>query len=101
MHILLDDVVVGLALLASVVYALISLGPKTLRSRLLGGASAMLLRLPRIPGLPEFALRLQRAAALKAKGSCGGCDNCGSEQSPGASSAAPDVRIPVSKVGKR
>jgi hypothetical protein len=101
MHFLPDDAVVGLALLASIVYALISLGPKTLRGRLLGGASAVLLRLPQIPGVSEFALRLQRAAALKATGSCGGCDNCGSEQSPAASSAAPEVRIPVSKVGKR
>ena len=41
------------------------------------------------------------AATIKAKGSCGGCDNCGSEQPPTAPASGPEVRISLSKIGKR
>jgi hypothetical protein len=51
--------------------------------------------------LHELASRLQTAATLKAKGSCGGCDNCASEQPPTAPASGPEVRISVSKIGKR
>ena len=101
MRFFLDDLLVGLALLASVFYAVFSLGPRSLRGRLLGGASAVLRRLPGFPGLHELAQRLDTAASIKAKGTCGGCDNCGLEQPPTAPSSGPDVRIPVSKIGKR
>ncbi|MGA2188337.1 MAG: DUF6587 family protein [Steroidobacteraceae bacterium] len=94
----LDYLLVGLVLTASVVYVLFSLGPRSLRGRLLGGAAAVLRRLP---GMRALAQRLQAAAAVKAKAACGGCDNCGSESTPAAPSAGADVRIPVSKIGKR
>jgi hypothetical protein len=98
MRFFLDDVLVGLVLLASVAYAMSSLGPKSLRGRLLLGASAVLRRLP---GLHELAQRLQTAASTKAKGACGGCDNCGSDQPPTVPLSEPEVRIPVSTIGKR
>ncbi|MGO8856332.1 MAG: DUF6587 family protein [Steroidobacteraceae bacterium] len=101
MRFFLDDLLVGLVLLASVVYAVFSLGPRSLRGRLLGGASAVLRRLPGFPGLHELAQRLDTAASIKAKGTCGGCGNCGSEQPPTTPSSGPEVRIPVSKIGKR
>ena len=68
MRFFLDDLLVGLALLASVFYAVFSLGPRSLRGRLLGGASAVLRRLPGFPGLHELAQRLDTAASIKAKG---------------------------------
>ena len=96
----LDDLSVGLLLLASVGYAIYSLGPRTLRGRLLAGASSLLVRLPAIVGLRGIAQRLERAAAVKAKASCGGCENCGSD--PAApKEPADEVRIPVSKIVKR
>jgi hypothetical protein len=101
MQFFLDDLLVGLVLLVSVIYAVFSLGPRSLRGRLLIGASALLRRLPGFPGLHELASRLQTAATLKAKGSCGGCDNCASEQPPTAPASGPEVRISVSKIGKR
>jgi hypothetical protein len=63
-----DDLAVAFAILVSLVYALLALGPRGLRARLTGG---------------------------KAGGACGGCDNCGSETTP------PEVRIPLSKIGRR
>jgi hypothetical protein len=100
----LDGLLVGLALFASIIYAAFSLGPRTLRPRLLAGASALLRRLPGFPGLHDVAARLNAAAAAaaaKAKGACGGCDNCGPEQAPAARSPASEVRIPLAKIGKR
>lgn len=91
----LDHLLVGLVLLASLGYAVYSLGPRTWRGSLLAATSALLLRLPTCFGLRAVA---QRMAAVKAKGACGGCDNCGSEQPPAPS---PEVRIPLAKIGKR
>jgi hypothetical protein len=101
MHSFLDDSLVGLVLLASVIYAVFSLGPRTLRRRLLAAASALLRRLPKFLGLHDVAVRLDTTASAKAKGACGGCDNCGSEQSPAAPASGSEFRIPLSKIGKR
>jgi len=112
MHGIIDGVLVGAVLLASVVYATLSLGPRTLRRRVLAGTAALLGRLPRGFGLADLALRLQSAAAAKASGSCGGCDNCGSAPPPvaggsgGSGSDAgiaggTEIRVPVSTIGKR
>src|ERR1700688_3239433 len=101
MNSLLDGVLVGVVLFASVVYAAFSLGPRTLRRRLLVGTSAVLRRLPTSLRLHDLALRLDAAATLKAKGACGGCDNCGSEQAPTAPASGSEVRIPLAKIGKR
>ncbi|HWJ35626.1 MAG TPA: DUF6587 family protein [Steroidobacteraceae bacterium] len=96
-----DDLLVGLVLSASVTYAVFSLGPRTLRRRLLLRASALLRPLPRFLRLRDLALRLESEAAIKAKGACGGCDNCGPEQPPIAPSSGSEVRIPVAHIGKR
>ena len=101
MHSFLDDFLVGLVLFASVIYAVFSLGPRTLRRRLLAAASALLRRLPGFLGLHDVALRMDTAATTKANGACGGCDNCGPEQSPAAPSSGSEFRIPLSKIGKR
>ena len=96
----LDDLLVGLVLLASVGYAIYALGPRTLRGRLLAGASSLLARLPAVVGLRGIAERLGRAVTVKATGSCGGCENCGSDPAATQGSAN-EVRIPVSKVVRR
>jgi len=91
-----DDLMVGVLLLASVLYAAYSLGPKVLRRRLstLGGSL--------LPG--RLGRRLQLTAA-KAGGSCGGCESCGSAEKPIASVAvgakAGEVRVPLSQITRR
>ncbi|MDP9014637.1 MAG: hypothetical protein M3O41_18650 [Pseudomonadota bacterium] len=100
MHRVLDDSLVGIVLLASMIYAAFALGPRTLRRHLLAGAAA-LLRLPANSTLRALAARLDAAASIKAKGTCGGCDNCGPERPPAAPSSGSEFRIPLSKVGRR
>ena len=86
MNAVLDDVLVGAVLLASIGYAVYKLGPRTLRTRILGAL-----------GRP--------APAGKSQGACGGCDNCGSESSGQPSSAtaqsSSEIKIPVAKIGRR
>jgi hypothetical protein len=102
MHGLLDEFLVGGALLASILYALISLGPRSLKRGLAVRAAALLRSVPAMPGLRSLSRRLQSAAAVKPTGACGGCDDCGSAQAPESNgSAEPEVRIPVSTIGKR
>jgi len=103
----LDVFLVGLVLLASAGYAVLALGPRTLRPRAYASLSRLMLRAPGCLGLEGIARRLA-AASGKAGAACGGCDTCGSEpaDSPGSAgdglqSPAGEVRIPVSKVGKR
>jgi hypothetical protein len=97
----LDDLLVGFVLLASVGYALYSLGPKTLRTRSLVGVSSLLGRLPTFAGMRGIADHLAAAAESKAKGPCGGCDNCGSEPAAATQGSESEVRIPLSKIVKR
>ena len=102
MHALLDEFLVGGALLASVLYALISLGPRTLKRGVAVRAAALIRSLPPMPGLRSLSRRLETAAAVKPSAACGGCDDCGSAPAPESSgSAEPEVRIPVSAIGKR
>jgi hypothetical protein len=103
MHGLLDEFLVGGALLASVLYALISLGPRTLKRGVAVRAAALIRSVPTMPGLRSLLRRLEIAAAVKPTGACGGCDDCGSAPpAPESSgSAEPEVRIPVSTIGKR
>ncbi len=97
---------------ASVGYAVFALGPKSFRrliaDRLIGVAA----RSESVPGLRWFTRRLSAGAAAKlAAGSCGGCDNCGSEaaaKSPttvagvgAGGGAAAEVRIPVAQIRRR
>jgi hypothetical protein len=97
MNSVIDNSLVGLALLVSAGYALLSLGPRSLRRRLLAALS----RTTAFLGLRRTAERLAVASAGKANGACGGCDSCGSEQPPTAKAPAADVRVPVGKIGRR
>jgi len=82
---IIDNALVGLALLASALYALTSLGPRSLRFRLLAAMSRWVSRFPGILGMRRVAQRLA-AAAGRAAGAGGGCNSCSS--SP-ASAKAP------------
>jgi hypothetical protein len=88
---------VGLVLLASAGYAILALGPRTLRPRAYASLSRLMSRAPGWLGLKGIAEHLA-AASGKAGGACGGCGTCGSEP---AASADSEVRISVSKIGKR
>jgi len=102
MNSVFDNSLVGIALLASAVYAISALGPRTLRRRLLAALSRAAARMPRFLGSGRIAQRFAAAANGKAQGACGGCDSCGSE--PAASepkSPASEVLVPVEKIGRR
>jgi hypothetical protein len=100
MNSILDNSLVGLALLVSAGYAVSSLGPRSLRRRALSALSGALARAPAFLGLRRIAQRLAAASASKAQGACGGCDSCGSE-APAKTSPAAEVRVPVTKIGRR
>lgn len=102
MNAFLDDLLVGLALLAGFGYALCALGPKSLRARLLNGAAVVLARLP-TAAARGIAQRLA-AAAAGGKAACGGCDGCGSKAAdagPEAVARPPEINIPLAKIGRR
>jgi hypothetical protein len=121
MNNVLDDALVGLLLLASLAYVLTSLGPRGLRRSLLAGLSRLLAFAPAWFGLARIAGRLESASTGKASGACGGCDNCGGEESTTAQSTAqegiagngvtekgsigkgsiPEIRVPVGQIGRR
>jgi hypothetical protein len=99
MNPLLDDLLVGAVLLTSLGYALVKLGPRTLRRRVMDGLSRLLAAAPAAFRLGRAAQRLS-AASGKAQAACGGCDNCGSESSPAPGSSA-EINVPVGKIGRR
>jgi hypothetical protein len=98
-----DQSLVGLLLVASAAYALMTLGPKPLRTTILLGVSRLAARAPRVFGLSRWAQALQAAAAAKPKGACGGCEDCGAGTSAasGAQSTPAEIKIPLSKIGRR
>ena len=96
----IDSSLVGLALLASGGYVLLSLGPRSLRRRLLAALSQAASRAPAFLGLRRMAQRLA-ASAGKAQGACGGCDDCGSGQPAAKTPVENEVRVPVEKIGRR
>jgi hypothetical protein len=111
MNPLLDNFLVVAALAASAVYALFKLGPRALRRALLSRVAGWVARAPGWFGLRGLAVRLG-AAAVKSSGSCGGCDNCGSEAgaaqasppasaSESASASGPEIRVPLASIGRR
>ena len=97
---ILDNALVGLALLASAGYAAVSLGPRSLRRRVLGVLSHAAARAPAFLGLGRAAQRLAAASAAKAQGACGGCDNCSSETTTPQPPKA-EIRVPVARIGRR
>jgi hypothetical protein len=107
MNPILDNFLVVTALAASAVYALFKLGPSALRRALLARVANWISLAPGWCGLRGLAARLG-AAAVKSSGSCGGCDNCGSEggaaqASPpaSASAGASEIRVPLASIGRR
>ncbi len=99
---MLDEILVSGVLLASIIYAIFALGPRSLKRGLLMRAAAWVRAVPTMPGLRALSRRME-SAAVKPAGACGGCDNCGSATpAPGSNgSAEPEIRIPVSKIGRR
>jgi hypothetical protein len=100
MNSVIDISLVGLALLASGGYVLLSLGPRSLRRRLAQGLSRAAGRAPALLGLRRMAQRLAVSAG-KAHGACGGCDDCGSGPAAAKTPAGGEVRVPVEKIGRR
>jgi hypothetical protein len=90
---ILDNFLVGLALIVSAAYAVASLGPKSLRRRLLGGLGRVMARAPAFLHLQRAAQWIMAASAGKAPGACGGCDSCGPQES--------EINVPVAKIGRR
>jgi hypothetical protein len=84
MSTLLDILLVGTALLASVLYAIVALGPRTWRRRMAAALSSW--------GLARIA--------PKTSGSCGGCDNCAAPDAKDATTG-PETRIPLDEIGRR
>jgi hypothetical protein len=98
---ILDNCLVGLALVVSGAYAVASLGPKSLRGRMLGALSRLMARAPAFLHLRRAAQWFTVASAGKSSGACGGCDTCGSEQAPAHKPAESEVNVPVAKIGRR
>ena len=99
MNAVLDEILVGAALLASLGYAVAKLGPKLWRKRILEVLGQMLGSAPAFLKLRGVAQRLETASG-KNPGACGGCDNCGTETSPAPQSSA-EIKVPVAKIGRR
>jgi hypothetical protein len=99
MNAVLDDSLVGLLLLASLLYAFATLSPRNARRRVLGRLAEWLARAPRVLHLTTAAQRLARVADVKPAGACGGCDGCGSESRPQASGA--EISVPITHIARR
>lgn len=97
MNALLDNLLVGAVILLSLGYALVKLGPRSLRQRLLRLLSLVLAAAPSFLKLEGVSQRLS-AASGKTQAACGGCDSCGE------SSSAPqpsEINVPIGKIGRR
>jgi len=99
MNSVLDNVLVASVLLVSLCYAMIKLGPRTLRKRILGLLGRILAAAPSYMRLADVAQRLA-AASGKAQAGCGGCDSCGTE-SPSVPQSPSEINVPVAKIGRR
>jgi hypothetical protein len=99
MNTLLDNSLVGVALLVSAGYAIARLGPRRLKQRGLESLSRWLATAPSILRLGRVSRSLAAAATGKAQGACGGCDDCATESSPAQSSA--EIKVPVANIGRR
>jgi hypothetical protein len=97
MNAALDNLLVAAVLLISLGYALVKLGPRSLRKRVLGHLSLILAAAPSFLRLAGVARRLS-AASGKTQAACGGCDTCGTESSPPSPS---EISVPVGKIGRR
>jgi hypothetical protein len=99
MNAVLDNLIVAAVLLASVGYAVVKLGPRTLRKRILSALRLVLESAPAFLKLGSVAQRLA-AASGKTQAACGGCDNCGTESTSVAKPPS-EVSVPVAKISRR
>ncbi len=98
MNAVLDNTLVAAVLLVSLGYALVKLGPRSLREGFLRHMGLILAAAPSFLRLKGVAQRLL-AAAAKNQAACGGCDTCGeSESAPRPSS---EINVPIGKIGRR
>ena len=97
MNVVLDNFLVTAVLLASLGYALVKLGPRTLRRQILGQLGAILAAAPSFLKLTGVAQRLA-AASGKNQAACGGCDSCGESPAPQSQS---EINVPIAKIGRR
>jgi hypothetical protein len=101
MNAVLDNSLVAAVLLASLGYALVKLGPRTLRKRILAALSLILALAPSFLRVAGVAQRLATASG-KNQAACGGCDSCGTESSAAAQSPSPsEINVPIAKIGRR
>jgi hypothetical protein len=98
MNAILDNFLVAAILLLSLGYALVKLGPRTLRQRILGRLSLILAAAPSFLKLAGVAQRLS-AASRKTQAACGGCDSCG--ESTSAPQLSSEIKVPIAKIGRR
>jgi hypothetical protein len=80
---ILDALLVGIALLASALYALLALGPRPLRQRARAALASC--------GLPRIAEKTR---------ACGGCDDCTAPDGS-AGGAGGETRVPLDGIGHR
>jgi hypothetical protein len=99
MDAVLDNFLVAAVLLASLGYALLKLGPRSLRQRILAALSGILAAAPSILRLKGAAQRLA-ASSGKSQAACGGCDSCGTEPSSAPQSSS-EINVPIEKIGRR
>jgi hypothetical protein len=99
MNAVLDNFLVAAVLLLSLGYALVKLGPRTLRQRILGRLSLIFAAAPSFLRLGGVAQRLS-AASGKNQAACGGCDTCGTESSSVPQSPS-EINVPVGKIRRR
>lgn len=110
MNRMLDNGLVALVLIASLSYALVSLGPKARVRRLWAALARLAASAPPRLHLGAIARRLEGAVA-KGGGGCAGCENCEPEPASGAKpsdagraaadSRVTEVRVPLEAIGKR
>jgi hypothetical protein len=98
---ILDNALVGLALIVSAAYAVLSFGPKSLRRRLFDALGRVTARSPAFLHLRRAAQWFAIASEQKAQAACGGCDSCGSEQAAALAPPRPEVKVPVANIGRR
>jgi hypothetical protein len=98
MNAVLDNFLVAAVLLLSLGYALVKLGPRALRKRILWRLSVVLAAAPSFLRLAGVAQRLATASG-KAQAACGGCDSCG--ESSSAPQPPSEINVPVAKIGRR
>jgi hypothetical protein len=99
MNAVLDNFLVAAVLLISLGYALVKLGPRSLRRRILGALSMFFAAAPSFLGLGGVAQRLATASG-KSQAACGGCDSCGTETSSVTQSPS-EINVPIGKIGRR